>query len=284
MQMRHRSSPLPPLTQHEQLDKDMIGAVYDEDVVHTIAYLEKGANPNARGYWDKQGRWDERRHDRVWEPAQNTNGPTALMLAAFTGRVETISALLNHGADINAPDGDGNSALMVAVMYGKIEAAYLLLDHGANAQANIAGADPLSYAVEETDIRLVRRLIAAGARVNTKGLLGDTALMRATRLVDAPMVRELLNHGADINAKNDDGETALMLAVKAHGGAERRGAAIVDLPNIPPLQKVETVRALLEKGADVALRDNNGQTALSSVWEPSKSVIVDLLKKAGAKT
>lgn len=44
---------------------------------------------------------------------------TALMLAAFTGKLEIVLALLKAGAQVNAQDSDGQSALIYAILADK---------------------------------------------------------------------------------------------------------------------------------------------------------------------
>lgn len=52
------------------------------------------------------------------------------MFAAQHGRVETMQALLEGRADINARSGDGGTALHVAAAHLQLEAARLLVDSG----------------------------------------------------------------------------------------------------------------------------------------------------------
>jgi ankyrin repeat protein len=57
-------------------------------------------------------------------------------------------------------------------------------------------------------------LIAAGADVNAKGLLGMTPLHDAAQNSPKEIVELLIANGADVNAKADDGKTPLDLAIK----------------------------------------------------------------------
>jgi len=276
IRLMHTSEPPEQLNRQELLNKDLITAIYDENAVGVITLLKKGANPSARGYWDRDGRWDEARHQRVWEPSRNTGGPTALMLAVFSGRIQTVRALLAQGIDVNARDKGGNTALMYAGLYGEKEAAYLLLDHGAEAQPNDGGEDPLEYFVEFGDPSLVRRMLAHGSKINGHDPMGETPLIQAASLADAPMVRFLLKEGAEVDARDNEGETALLRAVTADDGGG-------DRIRISPAQQSDTVRALLDNSADVTLRGKAGRTALEFAIDHALSEIVALLKKAGAK-
>src|SRR5262245_20041651 len=67
----------------------------------------------------------------------------------------------------------------------------------------------------------VRRLLAAGVRVNATGNDGATALMAAANGNHPEVVQALVAAGANVNAAAKNGVTALMLA------AERGAADIV---------------------------------------------------------
>ena len=70
----------------------------------------------------------------------------------------------------------------------------------------------------------------------------------------------LLDKGADVNAKRgDSGQTPLMLATL-------RGEA-------------DTVKILLEKGADVNIRGNSGKTALDIAEEKGYVEIIRMIKE-----
>ncbi len=89
----------------------------------------------------------------------------------------------------------------------------------------------LFRAASDGDEREVSSLIAAGTNINAREEEGETPLMYAAARGRTEMVLFLLERGADINAVSNNGETAL---VRAAG-------------------ETATVRALLEKGADVEL-------------------------------
>ncbi|HEY7088080.1 MAG TPA: ankyrin repeat domain-containing protein [Tepidisphaeraceae bacterium] len=64
--------------------------------------------------------------------ACDANHTTPLMLAAIIGHVDSVRALLDHGADVDAVDDYGESALFYAARADRASAVVLLLAHGAD--------------------------------------------------------------------------------------------------------------------------------------------------------
>ena len=110
----------------------------------------------------------------------DNRGRTALMGAACTPayrpgfnppllrrQIDTISLLMQAGADINAVSDDGNTALLQAVgspwISGVDEVVSFLIAHGANVNQETARGTPLMKAIEVGDFNKVRLLVLAGA-------------------------------------------------------------------------------------------------------------------------
>merc|ERR1719197_70188 len=92
-----------------------------------------------------------------------------------------------------------------------------MLERGADvAAANLMGRQPLHYAANRA---IVECLIDAGADVNARDLVNDTALLHATLLghvddvanVDdtVTLMQALIDHGADVDARDQHGYSAL---------------------------------------------------------------------------
>lgn len=59
--------------------------------------------------------------------SSDTEGRTALMLAAGQGQAEVLRTLLEHGSDVLLYDKTGSTALHIAAARGHIECIYILI-------------------------------------------------------------------------------------------------------------------------------------------------------------
>ena len=91
---------------------------------------------------------------------------------------QSVRALLDQGADVNAREGDGATALHWAVERDDAELAETLLRAGADvAAANDYGITPASLACLNRNDAMLARLLAAGADPNAATSMGETLLM-----------------------------------------------------------------------------------------------------------
>jgi uncharacterized protein len=141
----------------------------------------------------------------------------SLLHAVAAGDVEAARAILTGGADCNVRDSDGATALMLAARGGGLALVNLLLEFGADANARDGrGWGPLAFAVYNADLDrgfpdVVRALVDAGADIEAPIGYGVRPLMLAAGYGETPTVEILLKAGADVTAKNDGGLTALMM-------------------------------------------------------------------------
>jgi ankyrin repeat protein len=145
----------------------------------------------------------------------------------------------------------------------------------AGSAAQLAATDRLFQAIRSGDTGAVRRLLDGGASPDARDGDGIPALMAATLRAGADCMKLLLDRGANPDATNSAGATALMWAVP---DLERvrllvaRGANVnaksSNLGRTPLLiaasypGSVELLRILLDKGAELHVRERNGTNAL----------------------
>jgi uncharacterized protein len=97
--------------------------------------------------------------------AVNKDGSTALMFAAFHGKLESVKALIGAGANINATNSGGHTALMYAAFEGRAEVVNELINDGANVNiADKSGLTALTESVIKHHKDIVEKLIKAGAK------------------------------------------------------------------------------------------------------------------------
>ena len=105
--------------------------------------------------------------------------PTSTLLQAVrTGRLASVRAHLEGGADVNAASASGVTPLIEAASAGRTEVARVLLDAGAAVDArDRLGRTALDVAETTGRADLVRLLRSRGARGSGKSV-GDTACVR----------------------------------------------------------------------------------------------------------
>ncbi len=155
-----------------------------------------------------------------------------LVDAAKNAQKETLRALVQKKADVNAAEPDGTTALHWAAYRDDLESVDILLRAGAKVNAvTDLGVTALYNAAQNGNVAVINRLLAGGADPNLSLLSGETAVMVASRAGKTGVVEALAAKGADLNAKGTRGQTALMWAA-AQGHAD-------------------TVKALILRGADI---------------------------------
>ncbi|MBK5294775.1 MAG: ankyrin repeat domain-containing protein [Acidobacteriia bacterium] len=201
--------------------------------------------------------------------AKNKAGQTALHLAVRRQNNEKVIQLLAvPGQDVQAVTEEGADKVGVHLFRGSPSVLLGIREHGFDpVQAVKFGVAPLYSASLYGDGEMARRMLDAGADANQMVqyvTLAVPPLAPAAYAGNLGGVRQLLDRGANPNAKGGYGHTALMMAA----GSDRPSK--------------EMVRLLLDKGADVAIRDEEGRSALDWALLQGESEVSRMLRDAGA--
>ena len=139
---------------------------------------------------------------------------------ARTGQTDALMGLLGaHGLGVDVNDHKGDCLLMLAAYNGHSETVTALLAAGAKADVrNARGLSPLDGASFKGDLPVIDALLSGGAQVDAGGPDGKTALMWAAAFDRIDAVKLLLRYGASA-AKTD------AMGNKASAHAQNMGAA-----------------------------------------------------------
>lgn len=177
--------------------------------------------------------------DGAYINATNSDGKTALNLAAFWGYTRIPMLLLSYNANLDIQDNNGYTALMSAFTFDS------------------------AYKKHKYENKLLKESVASllinnGAKLNIQNVNGTTALMLAVINDSEEMVRLLLQKKADVNISDNDGKTALIYSI-ANGN-------------------VEMTKLLIDYGATINIKTKNGLTPLKYATNCAELEIAELLK------
>ncbi len=242
-------------------------AVQSGDAAAVDQLLKRGADPNQT---DAGGAtalmWaipDIEKVRRLVAAGANVNarstdvGRTALLVAAnYPGTVELLKLLLAHGADLHVKDTAGFSALGMAMLSADVEVVRFLVEKGLD--PNDAGpvvAQRSAYGRQRPAV--VEYLMSRGLKVSADSL---TVNWQRPELIS-----RWIEMGGDVNAKvGPYGGTPLMRSVSSE------------------LATADTVRLLLERGANANAESTEGERPLDWAIYRGDPAKIAVLEKYGA--
>ena len=163
---------------------------------------------------------------------RDSDGNTLLHWAVLKGKTTLVSALVDHGVDINALNTRGVTALFYASMLGDGSMVSLLVEQGARVNLHSMGSEaptehevtkrselidielekeiklvctPVQAATVQGHFRVVLFLVQKGADVNIPAHSGNTALHYACMKSYVGLASFLVESGAALDARNDAG-------------------------------------------------------------------------------
>ena len=225
--------------------------------------------------------------------AQDGNGKTPLILAAWRGDLQTTQQLLRDGADVSIIDSMGENVvhyaarqnnldvlatvlqtsadknlksregyrqtpLFTPATVGNVAVLRILLEHGVDPDIQDKGKfTALQWATQQGKVECIKVLLEYGANINTRSSKKITPLISAAISGVLESAILLVEAGADINAASKDGYTALIYAAY-YGHAD-------------------IVKYLLNKGADRNAATIKGETALTIAEKKKYDAVVAIL-------
>ncbi|CAI8006870.1 Ankyrin repeat domain-containing protein 50 [Geodia barretti] len=205
------------------------------------------------------------------------DGASSLMIASLNGHVEAVDKLLQHGATVDLQSKDGVSSLMAASLQGHVEVVDKLLQHGATVDLQDKDDDTaLTFACGGNDFSAVSILLKAGAHPNVCNKAGQTPLLLAVWKNNMAIVRELVNARVDVDHMYQNGLSSLMLCcengnsemanllleAQADADLQQSGTGYIALMFACKGGHLDTVIGLMEHGANSAIKNQEGMTAL----------------------
>ncbi len=142
--------------------------------------------------------------------------------------------------------------------------------------------EELIDAVKKGDLSEVQKRIKSSVDVNIGDRDGSTPLIWAAFKGHIDIVKVLIEAGANVNAKDQSGRTALIWVAQCEGTKTVQVQSGIALMRATRCVGTKTVQVLLEAGADVDVKDEDGWTALMWAADRGYTNIVEALIKAGA--
>lgn len=213
-------------------------------------------------------------------------GDSAMKYACAGGHAEMVRWLLSRGVDPDERDDFGQTALIVAAEHGAADCVDALLAAGADWRAETRTKDSAITSAASVDV--VRRLLAAGADINTISGSGYPLLKSAVEAGNIEFVKALLELGADADVTSTGGtplHSAVMwdhldvAEVLLDAGANPDAQDVDGWTPLMYARSFAGVELLLGAGADPCIADQFGAEAIEKHSDPD---IVDLLLASGA--
>eukprot|EP00698_Gefionella_okellyi_P004260 TRINITY_DN13953_c0_g1_i1.p1 TRINITY_DN13953_c0_g1~~TRINITY_DN13953_c0_g1_i1.p1 ORF type:complete len:546 (+),score=111.18 TRINITY_DN13953_c0_g1_i1:46-1638(+) len=215
-----------------------------------------------------------------------------LTYSAQVGHTFEVLQILRTGIRVDALDFGGRTALHWAAAGAHFDTVKALLDHGANIDAQDTALlyTPLHLAVQRGAEKLIRLLLKRGASVNGFGAgattyAADTPLHLASFANNVRVAALLVRRGADVGLRNAHRQRPIDLAT-----SKEMRLVLQDISDrVLFLQavsegNVKTVLAELEIDTPGRLKlcDHRGQTGLHKAASRGHTEVIRVLLQAGA--
>jgi len=183
-------------------------------------------------------------------------GWTAVSTAVKNNNISMTELLLDYGANPTSQCHYRTSVLHVAVRRNQLEMATFLLDYGVDVDAvDYMGYTALFFV---TTIDMARLLLDCGANIHHTNCIGNTAAYKVICHTD--IVELFLDHGVDINMQRPGDKYTLLHTTMGLSRSCTR-----------------TIKLLLDRGANINLQNECGDTVLHMACKYAHECIPQLL-------
>ncbi|KAF5281785.1 hypothetical protein FQR65_LT14532 [Abscondita terminalis] len=222
----------------------------------------------------------------------DSDGNTPLLIALKNSHVAAVKILLSLGADVTDP-----ACLHLALSLGRFDVARkFLVAHDVNC-LDSEGNTPLIISMKHATHKVTRLLLNSGADIFATNKSGLSALHYAAKFGFENFLTELIRRGADVNQETKSGDTPLLLHVMENS---RKGVVKLLIDNGADVCAVEAetgnscmhylvdkceidvIGDLAKAGADINVRNRDGNTPLHCAVRFGNCTLVKLLLSFGA--
>ena len=193
-----------------------------------------------------------------------------------------VQQLVLNGSDVNSRDRHSKTPLHYAK---SIEIAQVLVLNGADVNSRDGiGNTPLCYA---DSVEIVQFLVLNGADINLRDCIGSTLLFYAKT---KEILQFLVLNGVDVNCRNSFGDTALHFA----GFGDSLDASLSLIGDVDRYNNFEAIpvyrlsncvkyaKFLLKNGADMHIKNNNGESTYDRVIQSNNNELIELFEQYNA--
>lgn len=219
---------------------------------------------------------------------------TPLQAACVNGYLETVSVLIEFGANVNEHFGEFGTALVAAVEKNNIVIAKYLIDAQANIESRVQNCRSiLTIAARNGSREMLKLLLDNGANIEAVDKDLNTPLLWAVKCGHRDAIKLLFDYGANIEAVGKDSDTPLLWAAKyGHRDAIKllldygANIEVVDKVGSTPFYRAvkyenfDVAKTLLEAGASIKSKDDD--ILLRAVQSSNPLDLCKLLLEKGA--
>lgn len=224
----------------------------------------------------------------------DTNGQTPLILAITLENSTAAHLLLEAGADPQQKNTRGETPLHIAVQLNHQDMMMHLLQITDNIdQVNNQGQTPLHLALARGHTQAARILIKAGANLDHRDKQGNNLLHLICKHNNGQyekILEVMIERLAGVNQRNFAGMTPLHIAAR-HGSSgmlkllvkagAKPDARLANGNSALFFCRPELIATLIELGADIALKNNEGRSAFIDARLAGDAKRIAAFKKTG---